>query len=87
MLTTLGNVPGHTIAATEGFDCRFFLWDGNGNYVDKFQGVIHGFQIDAAKSGTNAVVNLRVSATPFAQQGSEWKSSIVNLCGDEVKLN
>ncbi|MGH8147594.1 MAG: hypothetical protein ACREPY_14835 [Rhodanobacteraceae bacterium] len=72
---------------SEGLNCRFFLWDGNGNYVDKFRGAMHDLQADAAKDDANAVVNLRVSATPFAQQGSEWKSSIVNLCGDEVKLN
>ncbi|MGH8191430.1 MAG: hypothetical protein ACREP2_08285 [Rhodanobacteraceae bacterium] len=86
-LSSLANVPGRTLAASEGFNCRFFLWDGNGNYLAKFQGAMHGLQADAARDDANAVVNVRVSATPFAQQGSEWKSSIVNLCGDEVKLN
>lgn len=87
LVTTLTSVPGRNIVTTEGFNCRFFLWDGNGNYVDKFQGAMHDFQSDATKSGANAVVNLQVSSTPFAQQGSMWRSSIVNLCGDEVKLN
>lgn len=85
LVTTLATVPGHTIAATDGFACRFFLWNGDGNYASKFEGALHILRSQAAKQGADAVVNLNVSAIPFAKQESS-SGSVVNLCGDEVKF-
>lgn len=86
LITTLAMVPGHTIAKTDGFDCRFFLWNGDGNYADKFQRALHTFRTQAAKQGAHAIVNLRVSEIPFTAQESSKVGSVVNLCGDEVEL-
>ena len=86
LVSTLPSVPGHTIVATEGFSCRSFLWDGSGNYVEKFEGALYAFRVEAAKHDADAVVNLRISAIPFARKDATGGGSVVNLCGDDVKL-
>ena len=86
LVSTLASVPGHTIIATQGFSCRSFLWDGDGNYVEKFEGTLYAFREEAAKHGADAVVNLRISAIPFARQEGTGRGSVVNLCGDDVKF-
>lgn len=85
LVTTLATVPERTIAHTNGFACRFFLWSGDGNYANKFEGALHILRSQAAKQGADAVVNLKVSAIPFGKQESS-SGSVVNLCGDEVKF-
>lgn len=85
LVTTLATVPGHTIAETDGFACRFFLWNGGGNYANEFEGALHILKSQAAKLRADAIVNLKVSAIPFAKQESSG-GSMVNLCGDEVKF-
>jgi uncharacterized protein YbjQ (UPF0145 family) len=87
IVSTLSSIPGKTITKTYGFYCRFFIYGGTPkNYTPRFEGAIAGISLKGKKMGANAFINMRISDATAALQGSEWNSSIINICGDFVKF-
>ena len=87
VVSTLSSIPGKTIIKTYGFYCRFFIYGGTPkNYIPRFEGAIAGISLKGKKMGANAFINMKISDATAALQGSEWNSSIINICGDFVKF-
>ncbi|RZD19028.1 MAG: hypothetical protein EVG15_02690 [Candidatus Acididesulfobacter diazotrophicus] len=87
IVSTLHSIPSKNISKTDGFYCNYFIYGGTpSNYRLKFQLAIIQIQAKGMKMGANAFINMRVTDATAALQGSEWNSSIVNICGDFVKF-
>ena len=87
VVSTLPSIPGKTITKTYGFYCRFFIYGGTPkNYIPRFEGAIASISLKGKKMGADVFLNMKISDATAALQGSEWNSSIINICGDFVKF-